>query len=378
MTATVHMMCVMALLSGYGGASEEGVCDILTAAGTPCVAAYSVVRRLSNGYGMALYQVTRTTDNATLDVNTTADGYANTAPLDGFCASAPCVVSQLFDQSPRGNHLTPGPGGGHAHGPDRPVNATRDRHMVGGHAVYSMYFGGGMGYRRDETSGVAKGDGAETIVMVGAGDHTNVECCFDFGNAETNNSVETLPLKHALPCLPATGPSTNRDDGRGTMEAVYLGRNHGRGARQGDGLWPMGDVEDGSCRGATEAAERPSAVDNHDVTAMLKGRSGGTFALKAGDAGGGGELATRYDGPRPAGYEVMKKQGAIILGIGGDNSNAGVGTFFEGVITAGCAPSTVDEAVHANIAAAGPTVAQARDCGTTLGVECHHHSCMTA
>jgi hypothetical protein len=29
----------------------------------------------------------------------------------------------------------------------------------------------------------------------------------------------------------------------------------------------------------------------------------------------------------------MKKEGAIILGVGGDNSDGGVGTFLEGVIT---------------------------------------------
>ena len=65
-------------------------------------------------------------------------------------------------------------------------------------------------------------------------------------------------------------------------------------------------------------------------------------------------LTTLYDGPRPnAKYKVMKKQGAIILGIGGDNSNGGVGTFYEGVMTAGCAPDAVDAAVHANIVALG-------------------------
>jgi hypothetical protein len=41
----------------------------------------------------------------------------------------------------------------------------------------------------------------------------------------------------------------------------------------------------------------------------------------------------RYDGVRPNGYHPMKNEGAIILGIGGDNSNGGVGTFYEGCIT---------------------------------------------
>ena len=49
----------------------------------------------------------------------------------------------------------------------------------------------------------------------------------------------------------------------------------------------------------------------------------------------------------------MKKQGAIILGIGGDNSNSAEGNFFEGVMTSGNAPDTSDDAVQANIVAAG-------------------------
>ena len=49
----------------------------------------------------------------------------------------------------------------------------------------------------------------------------------------------------------------------------------------------------------------------------------------------------------------MKKQGAIILGIGGDNSNGAQGNFFEGVMTSGNAPDASDDAVQANIVAAG-------------------------
>jgi hypothetical protein len=60
-----------------------------------------------------------------------------------------------------------------------------------------------------------------------------------------------------------------------------------------------------------------------------------------------------YDGARPNGYNPMKKQGAIILGIGGDNSNGAQGNFFEGVMTSGNASDAIDEAVQANIVAAG-------------------------
>ena len=49
----------------------------------------------------------------------------------------------------------------------------------------------------------------------------------------------------------------------------------------------------------------------------------------------------------------MKKQGSIILGIGGDNSDSAIGTFYEGVMTSGYADSYTDDLVQANIVAAG-------------------------
>jgi non-reducing end alpha-L-arabinofuranosidase len=84
---------------------------------------------------------------------------------------------------------------------------------------------------------------------------------------------------------------------------------------------------------------------------MVKGGSNG-FALKGGDATGG-PLNTLYDGPRPAGYQPMRKQGAVVLGIGGDNSNRAIGTFFEGAITVGYSTDAADDAVQASIVAAG-------------------------
>jgi len=57
------------------------------------------------------------------------------------------------------------------------------------------------------------------------------------------------------------------------------------------------------------------------------------------------------------GYQPMKKEGSIIMGIGGDNSDSAVGSFFEGVITAGYSTDAADEAVHADVIAAGYRVA---------------------
>jgi hypothetical protein len=49
----------------------------------------------------------------------------------------------------------------------------------------------------------------------------------------------------------------------------------------------------------------------------------------------------------------MKKQGAIILGIGGDNSKGAQGTFYEGVMTSGFPSDATENSVQANIVAAG-------------------------
>ena len=100
----------------------------------------------------------------------------------------------------------------------------------------------------------------------------------------------------------------------------------------------------------------------HDfVTALLKGRTD-SMALLGGDASAG-SLQTMYDGPRPppaqhgvkpgGGYQPMKKQGAIILGIGGDNARGAIGVFYEGCMTQGLSTSEADAQVQANIVAAG-------------------------
>ena len=48
-----------------------------------------------------------------------------------------------------------------------------------------------------------------------------------------------------------------------------------------------------------------------------------------------GDLKVMFDGPRVnATYDPMRKQGAILLGNGGDNSNGSQGTFYEGAMTA--------------------------------------------
>jgi hypothetical protein len=78
------------------------------------------------------------------------------------------------------------------------------------------------------------------------------------------------------------------------------------------------------------------------------------WAILGGNAQSG-SVSTFYSGVRPnvSGYNPMHKQGAIILGIGGDNSKGATGTFYEGVMTTGYASTTTENAIQANIVAAG-------------------------
>ena len=88
------------------------------------------------------------------------------------------------------------------------------------------------------------------------------------------------------------------------------------------------------------------------LAGFVKGRPG-HYSVRAGDAQKAGSLQTAHDGPRPKGYEVMKKQGGLILGIGGDNSPWASGIWYEGVVTSGYATDATDEEVMTNIVAAG-------------------------
>jgi len=321
-------MLSLVFLSAIAQASS--VCDIYGAAGTPCVAAHSMTRALYADYTGNLYEVQRSSDNTRLSIGVKgAGGVADSASQDTFCTGTSCTVETIFDQSPELNHIVTAPAGGAAHRPDKGVNATREKLTIGGNSVYSAYFEGGMGYRNDNTTGIAKGDEPETMYMVTAGKHYNSGCCFDYGNAETDA----------------------KDHGAGTMECIYFGNSSGWGHGAGKGPWIMADLENGLWAGDQRAMPMAPLTFEY-VTAMVKGDSANHWSIKGGDATQG-TLKTLYDGVRPNHYSPMKKQGAIILGIGGDNSDWAIGTFYEGVMTKGYSTDAADDAVQKNIVAAG-------------------------
>jgi hypothetical protein len=138
------------------------------------------------------------------------------------------------------------------------------------------------------------------------------------------------------------------------MDAVTVATTCYTAPCSGAGPWVQADLEDGLFQGGDNGGSNLSNSGNASsyVTAMLKNNGTDTFALKGGDAQGGG-LTTYWDSHLPAGYAPMHQEGGIILGIGGDNSDYNVGTFFEGVMTAGYPSAATDNAVQANVVAAG-------------------------
>ena len=214
----------LAAVGASPAAAASLPCDIYASGGTPCVAAHSTTRALYASYNGPLYQVRRASDNATTNISPlSAGGVANAATQDSFCAGTTCVITEIYDQSGHGNNLTDAPGGGAAGGPDNLANATAAPATVGGHKVYGVYVAPGTGYRDDTTSGIATGDAAEGEYAIFDGTHYNGGCCFDYGNAETNNN----------------------DDGNGTMEAIYFGNIKVWGYGTGNGPWIMADMENG-------------------------------------------------------------------------------------------------------------------------------------
>ncbi len=316
----------------------QGPCDIYAAGGTPCVAAHSTTRALYAAYDGPLYQVVRLSDSATKNIGVLSrGGYADAAAQDRFCADTTCLITRLYDQSPLHNDLTQPPRGAFS-GPamggfDNLPIADMAPITIGGHKAYGVFIEPGMGLRNNDTHGIAVDDQPEGMYWIVNGKHYNGGCCFDYGNAETDS----------------------RDDGNGTMETSYFGTAGAWYHGNPPGPWIMTDQENNlvGCVNPGSTSKLCATLPNitsRFVTAVAKGEPH-HWASLGGDAQQGA-LTTMFDGPRvDASYDPMRKQGAIVLGNGGDNSVGSQGTFYEGVMTSGYPTDAVDQAVQANIVA---------------------------
>jgi hypothetical protein len=326
-------------------------CDVLAKdeGGGKCVSAHSTVRVIVPGYTGSLYQLCRGSSKAgpisctgeTKDI-VAIDGYADVATHEEFCGTDACTITKIYDQSGKGNDLEPAPKGGAKGTPDNPAKASSLPVIVNGHKAYGVLIKAGVGYRTGCNGCTRKlgysmpiGDEPQTVYMVTSQKDAIDGCCFDYGNAET----------------------TSNDDGNGCAEAVYFGGGvvWGTGTGGKPGPWVMADLENGTYAGWENKQDKNISTNKplkfDYVTAVMVGDSAeknngkGRFALYGADAQGKdatyGKMTCMYDGIRPekSGYVPAQKQGSLVLGTAGDNSNGAGGRFYEGATFAGPAVS---------------------------------------
>ncbi len=324
----------------------------LAASGTPCAAAYSTVRLLSSKYTGPLYQIrvggsSSGTGGTLKDIGTIAGGTLADGPSqDALCGSSACTISKLYDQSGKGSDLTVAGPGCYVTTADTESNAKGRSLMVSGHKVYALYmvsnssFGSSTGpihdgYRNNNGMGLPMGTAAQGEYEIVDGKRANAGCCWDFGTAQRDSC--------------STG-------GTGAMNTISFGLKFVWGTGEGNGPWFMADFEGGVWAGGSGVSTTPNP-NNPSITwdyafGLVKADTANTgprYAIRVGNAQTGG-LTTAYDGTAPAMWNL---QGAVVLGIGGDNSNTSYGTFFEGAITVGRPSDAADLAVLQNAQAAG-------------------------
>ncbi len=368
----------------------ERPCDIYAAAGQECVAAYSTVRSLLSTYTGPLYQVrvgsseyniggervtnpdqaiaprgggavtpyqTTPEPGMLVDIPQTANGIGDAAVLQENCPiGTTCTVSLIYDQSGRGNDL-PVAKAGRSDGGDyaalddfeTPMN-NRAMITIGGQEAHSLYMEPRQGYRL-----TAPGDGLplrqepQGMYMLADGTHAGSACCWDFGNVTPNpveySEMNTLFFGEAF-------------WGDGAGQPPWFGADFEAG------VWMGGSVAGDPGWGELNATERPPNPQNPSMAGVefalgfLKtdDDADNTYVLRMADVSTASEIQTAYRGRYPklsyAGHGTDNK-GAVVIGVGGDNSNNSFGTFYEGAIVAGFPDDATELAVMQNIQAAG-------------------------
>ena len=333
--------------TGAAPSRPQGPCDIYAAAGDPCVAAHSTTRALYASYSGPLYQVLRQSDGKTLNIGVvqpprllTRCGRIRRRCRAGYllCQHLLLDHDDLRSVSEAQRSRSSPPRRLQRSGYGRLQQPAHSRHGSGdGHGPQGLrrLREPGMGLRRTTSKGTAVDDQAEGQYWVVNGLHFNNGCCFDYGNAEIDS----------------------RDDDNGTMETTYFGNSTAWYHGIAPGPWIMTDQENNlvgcvNSDGSKTCAKLPT-ITWRFVTAIAKGEPHHWTSM-GGDAQRGA-LSVMFDGPRiDATYDPMRKQGAILLGNGGDNSDSSQGTFYEGAMTAaGTFPTDAsDQMVQANMVAA--------------------------
>jgi hypothetical protein len=167
----------------------------------------------------------------------------NAAEQDSFCSGTTCTITEIYDQSPEGNNLAVEGQAGENGGADKPAVANALPVTVDGHEAYGLDITQGTGYRDDNTKGIAVNGEPESMYMVASGSNVNSGCCFDFGNAETNND----------------------DNGAGHMDAVNLTAYCEFSPCSGPGPWVEADMENGQYVSGDGSNPNDTSNDNEGV-----------------------------------------------------------------------------------------------------------------
>jgi hypothetical protein len=266
---------------------------------------------------------------------------------DTFCAGTTCTVSLLYDHSGNGNHLPVAKkglsaGGTYSAMDDFESAANKGMMMIQGHTVYSLYMNAREGYRIMKVgTKMPTGMASQGIYELADGTHSGTACCWDFGNVTTN-------------------PQSYAD-----MNTLFFGVAFwGKGA--GSGPWMMADFEAGVWSGGSKIGDpgwgglndNQNRVNPNNPSlkvpfafGSLK-TSSSEWTLRGADAGSATSITTSYKGAMP---KPISNIGAIVLGVGGDNSNNSWGTFYEGAIVAGYPSDATELAVFNNIKTVGYT-----------------------
>jgi len=284
------------------------------------------------------------------DVAQNASGFADKAAQDAACGSGTCTVAKLYDQSGHENHITVAKagltnGGANAATDDFETIANKGPLKVAGQDVYSLYMEARQGYRQTVAGdGMALGDDPQGIYMLADGTRVGTACCWDFGNVTPN------PKSYA------------------EMNTLFLGIAYwGRGA--GNGPWFGADFEAGVWMGGSnpgepgwgglnDAANAPANSNNpamkvkYALGFQKTGNGPERYALRMADIATATSVTTAYAGNYPSGKHLDSK-GAVVLGVGGDNSNYSFATFYEGAIMKGYPSDDTENAVFQNVKAIG-------------------------
>jgi hypothetical protein len=294
-----------------GGSAGVFPCDILASAGTPCIAAHSVTRRMLAEYTGNLFQLQRISDSTTINVGSLSSGQVNTAPITAFCAGTTCNFSIIYDQigTPSvGNNLPQATVADQA-----PISFTS---VPSGASLPMVSTSTGQFYRnRAATVNVPTGNSPITEYMV-INNSKSATCCGTYGDVE----------------------ATVADTGAGHMFSLAYSTGAEGPVGTGPGPWPGVDWENGVFLfGSTPVQPYLSILAKYNPSVP-------NWELKSGDATAGGLTLLNSSAPP----ETPDFEGGLSLGEGGDGSPAPV-AFLEGVVVASTTSDAADNAVQANI-----------------------------